>query len=181
MKRRSTLACSVTVAVAVLGAAGCGKLEDKIFQNYNPPVSQRSTGTETETSPPVKPRKTDQEVPNYWDNNRHKWPQDMSSEDEAVAQQIASGVKARLEALREQGRISPDEVRPVLEQAAGGRRVVAGNLVVGAANRKTDGTAYGIWVGKTGCVTGAVNREKVWAHANGRYIEHGCLTPPVGH
>ncbi|MFH8559065.1 hypothetical protein ACH4GP_29235 [Streptomyces celluloflavus] len=40
---------------------------------------------------------------------------------------------------------------------------------------------YGIWVCRTGCATGAVDWEKVWADVNGRCIGHGCLTLPVGH
>ncbi|MGW5942585.1 hypothetical protein ACWIG3_31855 [Streptomyces celluloflavus] len=74
----------------------------------------------------------------------------MSPEGEAVAKRIAGAVGPGLERLRKQGRISPDEVRPPLEQAASGRRVEAGILLVGAANKKTDGTDYGIWVGRTG-------------------------------
>ncbi len=179
MKIRSVLVRSVAAAVSVLGVTGCGKpAEDELFKNYNPKAGAEPSA---EASPSVGSRQVDPAVPHYWDNNRHKWPQDMSPEDEAVAKRIAGVVGPGLERLRKQGRISPDEVRPLLEQAADGRRVAAGVLLVGAANKKTDGTDYGIWVGKTGCVTGAVNREKVWADVNGRYIEHGCLTPPVGH
>lgn len=179
MRIWSALACSAAVAVSVLGIAGCGALDDdNLFKNLNPTVDSTPSA---ERSPSAGPRQVDPEVPNYWDNNRHKWPQDISPEDEAAAKRIASVVKPRLEQLRERGRISPGEVRPVLEQAAAGHHVEAGVLLVGAANRKTDGTDYGIWVGRTGCVTGAVNRERVWAHVNGRYIEHGCLTPPIGH
>ncbi len=177
-KMRGVLAFSVATALSVVGLAGCGKVQAKGPENPNPPIGSRPSG---KASPSVGSRQVDPEVPNYWDNNRYKWPQDISPDDEAVAKRIADAVKPRLERLREQGRISPDEVRPVLQQAAGGRRVVAEILLAGAADRKTDGTSYGIWVGETGCVTGAVNQQRIWVDVNGRYIEHGCLTPPVGH
>ncbi|MFD7107676.1 hypothetical protein [Streptomyces celluloflavus] len=67
-----------------------------------------------------------------------------------MAKRIAGAVGPGPERLRKQGRISPDEVRPLVEQVTGGRRVEAGIRLVGAANQKTDGTDYGIWVGRTG-------------------------------
>ncbi|MFE5739845.1 hypothetical protein [Streptomyces celluloflavus] len=51
-----------------------------------------------------------------------------------MTKRIAGAVGPGLERLRKQGRISPDEVRPLVEQAVGGRRVEAGILLVGAAN-----------------------------------------------
>ncbi|MET9294758.1 hypothetical protein [Streptomyces sp. NPDC003077] len=199
MKMRAVLVCSMTAAVVALGATGCGKPSgDESFENVDPKsgptasakasasaeasvTASASAKASVKASPSADPDPVDPEVPNYYDNNRHKWPRDMTPEDGAAAQRIADALKPRLEQFRARGKISPEEIRPVLEQAAGGYRVVAGDLLVGAANKKVRGTDYGIWVGKTGCVTGAVNRDRVWAEVNGRYPEHGCLTPPVGH
>ncbi|WP_367434953.1 hypothetical protein [Streptomyces celluloflavus] len=51
-----------------------------------------------------------------------------------MAKRIAGAVGPGPERLRKQGRISPDEVRPLVEQAAGGRRVEAGIRLVGTSN-----------------------------------------------
>ncbi|RDD90566.1 hypothetical protein DVZ84_04250 [Streptomyces parvulus] len=41
------------------------------------------------------------------------------------------------------------------------------------------GSSYGVWIGGSACITGAVTEERVWGEVDGRYPETGCMSPPA--
>ncbi|MER5466093.1 hypothetical protein ABT010_36720 [Streptomyces sp. NPDC002668] len=97
------------------------------------------------------------------------------------ARQKATEVERALDELRRRGTISPAEVRPVLARLAAPARLSVGALLIGTGADKAEGSTYGIWIGETACVTGAVSKERVWADANGHYPETGCMPPASAH
>ncbi|MFI9025318.1 hypothetical protein [Streptomyces sp. NPDC053560] len=185
MPLRKHTAAAVTAAAGVLLLAGCGLSEDELFSNLNGTGASHSQGADpsgtADTSETEAPRSD--APPNYADNNRVRIPGEMSPQDEKRAGQKAAEVKRVLEDLRRQGRISPAEVQPVLAELSAsdplsvtGLRSLSPDTV-----DKVRGSSYGIWIGKTACVTGAVSKDRVWAKANGHYLESGCLPPPPTH
>ncbi|MGI5473102.1 hypothetical protein [Streptomyces sp. CA-132043] len=182
MSRRKHTGAVVTAAAGVLLLAGCGLSGDELFSNLNGTGASHSQATDTSdttgTSETGAPRSD--APPNYADNNRVRIPGEMSPQDEKRAGQKATEVKRALEDLRRRGKISPAEVQPVLaELAASDPLSVTGSRSLWSD--KAGGSSYGIWIGKTACVTGTVSKDHVWASVNGHYLESGCLPPPPTH
>jgi hypothetical protein len=173
--RKRTFAAAV--AAAALALAGCGKSTDDLFSNLN---GTRSSGShDTGTSAPATPGSD--APPNYADNTRVRQPGETSPRDEKPARQLATEVQRALDELRRRGEISPAEVRPVLAELAAPAHLSVGELLIGTAMDKVEGSTYGIWIGRTACVTGAVSKDRVWADVNGHYPETGCMPPPSTH
>jgi hypothetical protein len=42
-------------------------------------------------------------------------------------------------------------------------------------------SGFGVYVGDTGCVHGAVTEKRIWIDVTGHYPETGCVTPPPAH
>ncbi|WP_159398262.1 hypothetical protein [Streptomyces aureocirculatus] len=167
---------TAAVAVALLTLAGCGESADDLFSNLNGDVSSGSHDT---TAPG--PDARSDAPPNYADNNRTRHAGRMSPQDEKRAGRKAAEVERALNELRRRGRISPAEVRPVLAKLAAPGHLSVEDLLIGTGADKIPGSSYGIWVGRTACVTGAVSEDRVWADANGHYPETGCLSPASTH
>ncbi|MFE3184244.1 hypothetical protein ACFXKR_25740 [Streptomyces violascens] len=175
MPRRRNFVLAATAAALAL--TGCGKSADDLFSNlngHNPPRAQGSSAPTTQAPSSDTP-------PNYLDNNRARRPGEMTPEDESAARQKATAVKHALNELRMRGTISPADVGPVLTRIAGPSHLSVGDLLIGTAMTKTEGSDYGIWIGDTACVTGAVTKGRVWAEVNGHYPETGCVAPPATH
>ncbi|MGW3656387.1 hypothetical protein ACWD6R_12055 [Streptomyces sp. NPDC005151] len=173
--RKSSLA--IAAVVAALALAGCGTTADDVFSNLNGNGSPDAEGVHTRT--PHAPK--EDAPPNYFDNNRVRQPGKMGPEDEKKARQKAVEVEHVLSELRLDGKISPEEVGPALERLAGSSHVAVGDLLVGVGTKKAEGSDFGIWIGTSACVTGAVSKDRVWATANGHYPETGCMTPAPAH
>ncbi|MER5562683.1 hypothetical protein CG740_20575 [Streptomyces sp. CB01201] len=164
-------------AAAALALTGCGKSADDLFSNlngHNPPRAHGSSSPTTQAPSRDAP-------PNHPDNNRVRQPGEMTPEDESTARQKATAVEHALTGLRMRGTINPADVRPVLTRIAGPSHLTVGDLLIGTALTKTEGSDYGIWIGDTACVTGAVTKDRVWVEVNGHYPETGCVAPPASH
>ncbi|WP_030607844.1 hypothetical protein [Streptomyces sclerotialus] len=176
MRMRKPTTAAVVAAAGVLVLASCGISGDELFSNLNGTRASHARDTDTSgTQPPPADA-----PPNYADNSRVRQPGEMSAQDEKRARQKATEVKSALEDLRRRGEIDPSEVRPVIARLAGS----ASHSVTGISSlraEKVDGSSYGIWIGDTACVTGAVNKDRVWADANGFYPESRCLPPAPTH
>ncbi|WP_143674413.1 MULTISPECIES: hypothetical protein [Streptomyces] len=176
--RRSAL-LAVT-AVACLAACGTQK------PGLGPaaPATSGSGSVSPGASPHAEPDRGDS-APHNAENNIGRRAKDMSPADEAAAEEKAKQVKPLLEKLRGEGKISPKDVRPAL--ASLGFR--AEDMRVQDPwsrwnvdhSEKVPGTAYGIWVGKTACISGVVSEDHVWTEVTGPYPETACIAPPVAH
>lgn len=164
-------------AATALALTGCGKSADDLFSNLNGHNSPRAQGSSSSTTQAP----NSDTPPNYPDNNRGRQPGEMAPEDESTARQKATAVEHALNDLRMRGTINPADVRPVLTRIAGPSHLSVGDLLIGTALTKTEGSNYGIWIGNTACVTGAVTKDRVWAEVNGHYPETGCVAPPSAH
>ncbi|MFF4347609.1 hypothetical protein [Streptomyces sp. NPDC001530] len=177
--RRAAL-LTVTAMTAVAGLAACGTQRP----GAQPSQNTAAVSSSPPASPHAEPDRGDS-APHNAENNIGRAPRDMTPADEAAAQEKAKKVEPVLEKLRKQGRISPDDVRPAL--AALGFRA-ADMRVQDPWSRwnvdhseKVPGTMYGIWVGKTACISGMVGEDRVWTEVTGPYPETACITPPVAH
>ncbi|MEU0676878.1 hypothetical protein ABZ330_29040 [Streptomyces sp. NPDC006172] len=163
--------------VAVILLTGCGKSTDDLFSNLNvtQPSSPPDAGTAGQNGPgPDTP-------PNHADNNRARQPREMSPEDGSRAGQAAVDVEKALEELRRRGAISPAEVQPALARRAAPFPVTVADLALGTGTKAVEGSAVGVWIGETACVTGAITEDRVWTHVNGHHPETGCLPPAPTH
>ncbi|MFI8992859.1 hypothetical protein [Streptomyces sp. NPDC053542] len=176
MRKRIAVAVAVAAVAGVLLVASCGKSADDLFSNLN--GTRASHSHDTDTSAAETPRAD--APPNYADNNRVRQPGEMSPQDEKRAKQKATEVNQALEDLRRRGKVEPAEVRPVIARLAGSAHFSVRELSSLRAD-KTEGSSYGIWIGDTACVTGAVNKDRVWADVNGHYPESRCLPPAPTH
>ncbi|MGW1974242.1 hypothetical protein [Streptomyces sp. NPDC001889] len=165
---------TVAVLVAALVLTGCGASQDELLVNWD------SAKASVEPDPRPSGRETlgPDTPPNYADNSRARRPGEMSPQDEEQARRKAADVGQALEKLRREGRISPSEVRTVLERLAGPAHLSVGQLLIGSPAVKAKGSTYGIWIGRTACVTGVVSGARAWANVNGHYPETRCM-PPV--
>ncbi|MEU4144832.1 hypothetical protein [Streptomyces parvulus] len=50
----------------------------------------------------------------------------------------------------------------------------------GGADRAA-GSSYGVWIGGSARITGAVTEERVWVEVDGLHPETGCMSPPPAH
>ncbi|MVO84296.1 hypothetical protein GPA10_05780 [Streptomyces sp. p1417] len=179
-RRKQTAA--VAVAGALFALAGCGQSTDDVFSNLN---GNGSSGSPEATAPAsdARPETPPDAPPNYADNSRVRRPGEMSARDEKRAKHEATEVERALEELRRDGRIGPAAVRPLLTRLSAPAHVAVEELRIGTGTGagKAEGSAFGIWIGGTACVTGSVNRTRAQAHANGHYPETGCLPPAPTH
>lgn len=178
--RQSAIRAALLAVTAAVSLAACG--------TQTPGAQPSRTPAAGSSSPPASPRAEPDRgdsAPHNAENNIGRRPGDMSPADEAAAKEKAKKVGPALEKLRRQGRISPKDVRPVLLSLgfrATDMRVQDpwSKWNVDHAE-KVPGTAYGIWVGKTACVSGTVSADSVWTEVTGPYPETACIAPPVAH
>lgn len=182
--RRSRPAVATVAVAAVLGLAGCGS------QAANVPLTDNSSSAEedaaTDPTPAADPQAgAGDGAPHWAENHAGRAPGDMSPADEAAAKKKARQVERLLEDLRSKGRISPRQVRSELlglglaEKEVTVGELRQGNLLEGY--KPVAGADYGIWIGRTACVTGAVSKDRVWVDVDGHYPETGCMSPPPAH
>lgn len=74
------------------------------------------------------------------------------------------------------GTFAPDQLGPALERLAAPNRVTVTPLRTDARS-----SGFGVYVGDTGCVHGAVTEKRIWIDVTGHYPETGCVTPPPAH
>ncbi|MEU6394364.1 hypothetical protein [Streptomyces sp. NPDC046939] len=175
MPTRRTAAVLGTL-VAILASTGCSATDD-LFSNLdpNPPITA-TPSTTAGFQPPAADA-----PPNYADNNRVRHPRSMSFRDRQEAERRARSIQHALRVQQERGQITPEEVRPVLERLARPGRLVLSGRMVGTALTPAEGSDFGIFVGDTACVTGAVSTTRIWIDVNGHYPETGCTAPPPTH
>lgn len=168
---------TITIAVTALAVTGCGTSTDDLFVNLN------GANASVEPDPRTSSRATPgpDAPPNYADNSRARRPGEMSPQDETQARRTAGHIEQALEELRRNGRISPSQVRPVLERLAAPAQVSVEQLLIGTSMERAKGSTYGIWIGRTSCVTGVVSGSQTWANVNGHYPETGCMPPAPTH
>lgn len=173
--RSHKTAAVIGVAVAALALTGCG---DDLFSNMN--------GTRKANSAP--PSATDphspsvDSPPNYADNGAARRPGAMAREDQQVATAKAREVKATLKAQQQRGQIAPEYLLPALEDIAGSWRVEVSNRTTGTSGTvPADGSVFGIYVGASACVSGAVSNARIWVKVNGVFPETGCIRPAAAH
>ncbi|MGH4030335.1 hypothetical protein ACQB60_15500 [Actinomycetota bacterium Odt1-20B] len=152
--RKPTSAAALTAALLTLTLSGCGKDADDLFSNLNGTTSQRSEAGSAA-------------APN---------PQDAKK-----AVRKRAEVEHALDGLRRRGTVAPADVRRALTDLAGRARVSVADARSADGAQKAEGSEYGIRIGATACVTGAVHKDRVRAYVNGLYPTTGCLPPaPVG-
>jgi hypothetical protein len=176
MSLRRFTATIGAAAAAALTLTACSA--DDLFSNLN--------GTRSANSPRPSPADSQPPAadapPNYADNNRARQPKDISSADRQAAARLAKDIERALERTRDQRQVTPAQVRPVLEDLVGARRLDVSDRTIGLEpKRQTDGSFFGVFVGDTACVNGAVSSNRVWVNVSGHYPETGCLEPPFAH
>ncbi|WP_143660427.1 hypothetical protein [Streptomyces sp. JHA26] len=106
----------------------------------------------------------------------------MARADQQAATVKTQEVKAALKTQQQRGGISPEHLLPVLEGIAVLWRVEASNRTTGkAATTPADGSVFGIYVGESACISGAVSSSRIWVNVNGHFPETGCIEPPAAH
>ncbi|MFE0805140.1 hypothetical protein [Streptomyces sp. NPDC058812] len=106
----------------------------------------------------------------------------MAREDQQAATAKTQEVKAVLKTQQQRGRISPEHLLPVLEDIAVPWRVEVSNRTTGTtATVPADGSVFGIYVGESACISGAVSSSRIWVNVNGHFPETGCIEPPPAH
>ncbi|GAA2570942.1 MULTISPECIES: hypothetical protein [Streptomyces] len=163
------------VVIASLALTGCG---DDLFSNMN--------GTREANSAPASAAEPHEPAgdtsPHYEDNGAARRPGVMTREDKQVATVKAEAVKAALKAQRQRGQTSPDQLLSVLESiAAPGRVEVADRTTGTSGTAPADGSVFGLYIGESACVSGAVSNSRIWVDVNGHYPETGCIAPPAAH
>ncbi|MFE0101569.1 hypothetical protein [Streptomyces sp. NPDC059009] len=152
--RKPTAAAALTASLLALTVSGCGKDADDLFSNLNGTASQRSEAGSAAAPNP---------------------------EDAKKAVQKRAEVERALDKLRRRGTVAPADVRRALTDLAGRARVSVDDARSADGAQQAEGSEYGIWIGATACVTGAMYKDRVRAYVNGRYPATGCLPPgPVG-
>ncbi|MFE1953268.1 hypothetical protein ACFW9D_22700 [Streptomyces sp. NPDC059524] len=173
LRRITAVISTVAAALALSGCSG-----DDLFSNMNGTRAANSAAPAPASSRPP----AGDAPPNYADNSRVRQPKDVATRDRAEAKHLAQEIQRVLETERERGRISPAEVRPALDALVAPRRLDVGILMVGTAPTvQEDGSEFGVFVGDTACVNGAVSKERVWVEISGHYPETGCMIPSPAH
>ncbi|WP_443069283.1 sulfatase-like hydrolase/transferase [Streptomyces sp. NBC_01362] len=85
-----------------------------------------------------------------------------------------SPVTQALEDLRRQHRTRPAQVREALAPLAAPAHLEVTERPTSGDESPAQGSMYGIWIGRTTCLTGAVTAERVWSDVNGHFPETGC-------
>jgi hypothetical protein len=160
--------------LASLALTGCG---DDLFSNMNGTAKANSAPPTTAEN-----RSPADSPPNYGDNSRVHRPGAMTRADEQAATSKAKDVRSALEEQQKRGSVSPADVQPALEAiAAPGRVDVTNRTTATSATVSADGSTFGIYVGESACITGAVSRTRMWINVNGHYPETGCIEPHTAH
>ncbi|GHC45633.1 hypothetical protein GCM10010308_75930 [Streptomyces vinaceusdrappus] len=168
-------AAGIGVVAATLALTGCG---NDLFSNMNG-TRKANSAPPSATDPHSPPADS---PPNYGDNTAARRPEAMAREDQQAATARTQEVKAALRTQQQRGRISPELLLPVLEDIALPWRVEVSNRTTGtAATTPTDGSVFGIYVGETACISGAVSSSRIWVNVNGHFPETGCIEPPPAH
>ncbi|MER5276761.1 hypothetical protein ABT025_13505 [Streptomyces sp. NPDC002809] len=173
---RRTRTASVTL-LCVFALTSCGKSADDLFSNLN---GTQSSDTSDHRAPAGGASPAN-EPPNYGDNSRATRPDRPSAADEQRAHEKADEIRAALQDLRRQHRIDPIQVRPVLARLAAPAHLAVEQRPGRSGQSPARGSVYGIWIGKSACLTGAVTQERVWTEINGHFPETGCLPPAATH
>lgn len=123
-------------------------------------------------------------APHNGENNAYRRAKEITPADAKAGRKAADRLRPAVEKLREQGRIEPEDIRPALLSL--GFRESAMEVQTPWSAWEEDpeaswGTAFGIRIGKSGCITGRVVRDRLWVEVNGPYPETGCLYPATGH
>ncbi|MFG2811785.1 hypothetical protein [Streptomyces sp. NPDC048410] len=170
--RRTAIVGSLLVVSMTVG--GCS--EDDLFSNLNGTHAANSTPRSGagQLSPDA------DALPNYGDNSSARRPRPMSATDEREALDKAKALRPVLEAQRKRGRVAPRDLRPVLEKLGAGRVTIAERAAATSA-AAAKGSTFGVFVGRTACLTGAVTEERVYLQVDGPFPDTGCLEPPVAH
>ncbi|MFG3160688.1 hypothetical protein ACGFY8_12505 [Streptomyces sp. NPDC048232] len=164
------------VALAVALLTGCGQTKDDLFSNLN------GTGSQASTEAPASGEAPHPDIPpNHADNQRARQPGEMSPGDEGRARRLAAEVESALGELSRHGRTAPADVRTTLTRLAAPDRVTVDVLIRGSGAGRAAGSSYGVGIGETACITGAVTEDRVWVEVNGPYPETGCLPPAPAH
>ncbi|KAF2780518.1 hypothetical protein STPH1_5188 [Streptomyces sp. OM5714] len=174
MPSRKTVAV-ICVAVASLALAGCG---GDLFSNMNgTPEADSVPPSATAPHPP-----SGDSPPDYGDNGAARRSGTMARKDKGAAIAMAEDVKAALKAQQQRGQISPEQLLPVLEGIAVPWRVEVRNRTAGASGTASaEGSVFGVYVGESACVSGAVSSSRTWVDVNGHYPETGCIEPAAAH
>ncbi|MEU9094259.1 hypothetical protein ACIOEW_19475 [Streptomyces sp. NPDC087901] len=173
---RRTRTASVTL-LCVFALASCGKSADELFSNLN--GTQSSDASDHRT--PAGDATPVNEPPHYGDTSRATQPDRPSAADERRAHEKAEEIRSALQDLRRQNRIEPAQVRPVLARLASSAHLAVEKRPGRSGQDPARGSVYGIWIGKSACLTGAVTQERVWTEVNGHFPETGCLPPASTH
>lgn len=173
---RRTRTAAVAV-LCVLALTSCGKDVDDLFSNLNGTTSSDTSEHETPSSgtagldaPPF-----------YGDNSRARRPDRPAPADEKQAREKVEDITQALEDLRRQHRTRPAQVREALAPLAAPAHLEVTERPTSGDESPAQGSMYGIWIGRTACVTGAVTAERVWSDVNGHFPETGCLPPARAH
>ncbi|MFC8879807.1 hypothetical protein [Streptomyces ardesiacus] len=174
-RRTSTAAVAV---LCVLALTSCGKDADDLFSNLNGTRSSDASEHETPSSGTAGP----DAPPFYGDNSRARRPDRPDPADEKRAREKVKDITQALEDLRRHHRTRPAQVREALAPlAAPAHLEVMAEWLTSGDESPAQGSMYGIWIGRTACVTGAVTAERVWSDVNGHFPETGCLPPARTH
>ncbi|MFD8685705.1 hypothetical protein [Streptomyces sp. NPDC059651] len=173
---RRTRTASITL-LCVFALTSCGKSADDLFSNLN----GTQTSNESDRRTPSGDGTPVNEPPGHGDNNQALRPEPPTAADEERAHEKAEEIRSALEKLRRQNRIQPEQVRPALARLASPARLAVEPWSTHSGQESARGSVYGIWIGTSACVTGAITRERVWTDVNGHFPETGCLPPAPTH
>ncbi|WP_385625626.1 hypothetical protein PXH67_43840 (plasmid) [Streptomyces sp. P8-A8] len=173
-RRTSTAAVAV---LFVLALTSCGKGVDDLFSNLNGTTSSDTSEHETPSSDTAGP----DAPPFYGDNSRARLPDRPAPADEKQAREKVKDITQPLEDLRRQHRTRPAQVREALAPLAAPAHLEVTERPTSGDESPAQGSMYGIWIGRTACLTGAVSAERVWSDVNGHFPETGCQPPARAH
>ncbi|MCX5161091.1 hypothetical protein OOK39_17660 [Streptomyces sp. NBC_00264] len=168
---------AVVAVLCVLALTSCGKDADDLFSNLNGTSSSNASEHET----PSSGRAGLDAPPFYGDNSRARRPDRPDPADEKRAREKVKDITQALEDLRRQHRTRPAQVREALAPLTAPARLEVTERTTSGDQSPVRGSVYGIWIGRTACVTGAVTAERVWSDVNGHFPETGCLPPAPAH
>ncbi|MGW0536091.1 hypothetical protein [Streptomyces sp. NPDC003032] len=153
-RRRLGVAALLVATVAPLAACGS--------ETARPGAdSPRSSGPGA--SPYVEPGVVDG-APHHGDNNAYRRPRDMTAAGQEAARAEAARMEPVLKRLWRQKKWDPQSVRAALTGRLG-----------------YEGAMIGLYVGDDACVTAFVQESDYGVTTNGRFMETGCIAPPIGH
>ncbi|MFE7112047.1 hypothetical protein ACFU98_31105 [Streptomyces sp. NPDC057575] len=150
---------------------------DDLFSNLNGATSSDTSEHETPGSGTAGP----DAAPFHGDNSRARRPDRPAPADEKQAREKAKDITQALEDLCRQHRTRPAQVREALAPLAAPAHPEVTERPTSGDENSAQGSMYGIWIGRTACVTGAVIAERVWSDVNGHFPETGCLPPAWAH